>query len=108
MTLIDRNPLPLLSAAPTRRGLLALAGASLLVPAAARAELVIDLRGGSFQPMPIAIADFGGDGGVLVSGVITNNLKRCGYFLPVDKGRFPEKNPPFDAAPQFQIGRAHV
>ncbi len=106
MTLIDRNPLPFLSAAPTRRGLLAMAGASLLVPAAARAELVIDLRGGTFQPMPIAIADFGGDGGILVSGVISNNLKRCGYFLPIDKARFPEKNPPFDAAPQFQAWQA--
>ena len=106
MTLIDRNPLPFLTAAPTRRGLLAMAGASLLVPAAAKAELVIDLRGGTFQPMPIAIADFAGEGGILVSGVITNNLKRCGYFLPVDKARFPEKNPPFDAAPQFQAWQA--
>ena len=50
--------------------------------------------------------DFGGDGGILVSGVISNNLKRCGYFLPVDKARFPEKNPPFDAAPQFQAWQA--
>lgn len=106
MTLIDRNPLTFLSAAPTRRGLLAMAGASLLVPAAAKAELVIDLRGGTFQPMPIAIADFAGEGGILVSGVISNNLKRCGYFLPVDKARFPEKNPPFDAAPQFQAWQA--
>ncbi|WP_076438978.1 Tol-Pal system beta propeller repeat protein TolB [Bosea sp. TND4EK4] len=81
-------------------------GASLLVPAAAKAELVIDLRGGTFQPMPIAIADFAGEGGILVSGVISNNLKRCGYFLPVDKARFPEKNPPFDAAPQFQAWQA--
>ncbi|TAJ34838.1 Tol-Pal system beta propeller repeat protein TolB [Bosea sp. (in: a-proteobacteria)] len=83
-----------------------MAGASLLVPAAAKAELVIDLRGGTFQPMPIAIADFAGEGGILVSGVISNNLKRCGYFLPVDKARFPEKNPPFDAAPQFQAWQA--
>lgn len=106
MTLIDRNPLPFLSAAPTRRGLLAMAGASLLVPAAAKAELVIDLKGGTFQPLPIAIADFAGEGGILVSGVISNNLKRCGYFLPVDKARFPEKSPPFDAAPQFQAWQA--
>ncbi|MCO5091507.1 Tol-Pal system beta propeller repeat protein TolB [Bosea sp. (in: a-proteobacteria)] len=82
------------------------AGAALMMPGLARAELVIDLRGGTFQPMPIAIADFGGEGGVLVSGVIANNLKRCGYFLPVDKSRHPEKNPPFDAAPQFQAWQA--
>ncbi len=113
MTLIDRNPLPLLPAAPSRRRLLALAGASLLVPAAvsfkpaaARAELVIDLRGGTFQPLPIAIADFGGEGGVLVSGVIGNNLKRCGYFAPIDRARHPDKNPPFDAVPEFGSWKA--
>ncbi|TCR70216.1 TolB protein [Bosea sp. BK604] len=94
----------------TRRSALALAGsavsASLLVPAAARAELVIDLRKGTFQPMPIAIADFGGESGVLVSGVITNNLKRSGYFQPIDKARHPDKNPPFDSVPQFDAWKA--
>lgn len=103
MTLTDKtSSLP----APTRRSALLMGGAALLAPAAARAELVIDLRGGSFQPMPIAIADFAGEGGVLVSGVITNNLRRSGYFSPVDKARFPERNPPFDAAPQFDTWRA--
>ncbi len=76
------------------------------MPAAARAELVIDLRGGTFQPLPIAIADFGGEGGVLVSGVISNNLKRCGYFAPIDKARHPDKNPPFDAVPEFGSWKA--
>lgn len=104
--MIDNSPLAFLAATPTRRRLLTTAGAALLVPAAAKAELVINLTGGAFQPMPIAIADFGGEGGVLVSGVIANNLKRCGYFTPVDKARHPEKNPPFDAAPQFQAWQA--
>lgn len=86
---------------------LGLAGASVLAPAA-RAELVIDLRKGTFQPMPIAIADFSGDPqvGGQVASVITNNLKRSGYFIPVDRGAFPEKYPPFDAAPQFDAWRA--
>lgn len=51
---------------PTRRHALALAGSALILPALiapARAELVIDLRKGTFQPMPIAIADFAGEGG---------------------------------------------
>jgi len=104
--MIDRTSLPFLTATPTRRRLLATAGAALMVPAAAKAELVIDLRGGAFQPMPIAIADFAGDGGVLVSSVITNNLKRCGYFTPIDKSRFPEPNPPFDSAPRFDAWKA--
>ncbi len=103
MTLISTH---LSSPGLTRRRALALAGASLLVPTIAKAELVIDLRGGSFQPLPIAIADFAGEGGVLVSGVITNNLRRCGYFTPIDKGRHPDKNPPFDSVPQFEAWKA--
>ncbi len=94
---------------PSRRGVLALAGSALVVPSfivPARAELVIDLRKGTFQPMPIAVADFAGEGGALVSGIITNNLKRCGYFIPIEKARHPEKNPPFDAAPQFEAWKA--
>jgi TolB protein len=94
----------------TRRHALALAGSGLVLPALltapARAELVIDLRKGTFQPMPIAVADFAGEGGGLVSGIIANNLKRCGYFLPIEKARHPEKNPPFDAAPQFEAWKA--
>ncbi len=90
----------------TRRSALLLGASALLAPAAARAELVIDLRKGTFQPMPIAVADFAGDNGVLVSGVITNNLKRSGYFVPIDKARHPDRNPPFDAAPQFDAWKA--
>ena len=102
MTSFDRMPLT----TPTRRGALLMAGAAALAPAAARAQLVIDLRGGQFQPMPIAIAGFAGEGGGTVSQVITNNLRRCGYFSPVDPARQPEKNPPFDAAPQFAAWKA--
>src|SRR3712207_5157038 len=70
---------------------------------AARAELVIDVRRGNFQPMPIAIPDFAGDGelGQRVAGIVTNNLKRSGYFAPLDKAQFPDRQPAFDAVPQF-------
>jgi TolB protein len=93
----------------TRRSVLAAAGAAMATGIApARAELVIDLRRGNVQPLPIAIADFGGEGGlgVQVAGIITNNLRRSGYFLPIDKARFPERQPSFDAAPQFAGWRA--
>ena len=95
-----------------RLGLAALALASIALPTAlltpARAELVIDVRRGNVQPMPIAIADFAGEGdlGSRVSGIVTNNLKRSGYFAPIDKARFPEKQPTFDAAPQFEAWKA--
>ncbi|MGO4573630.1 Tol-Pal system beta propeller repeat protein TolB [Microvirga sp. 2TAF3] len=58
--------------------------------------------GGQFQPMPIAVADFAGEGdlGQRVSGIIASNLQRSGYFMPLDKSRFPER-PAFDVAPRF-------
>jgi TolB protein len=82
---------------------------SLLAPALvapARAELVIDVRRGNFQPIPIAIADFSGEGdlGPRVSGIVANNLTRSGYFAPIDKASFPER-PSFDAPPNFAAWR---
>ena len=73
---------------------------------AARAELFIDVRRGSFQPIPIAVAEFGGEGelGGKITGIIANNLKRSGYFTLLDRGRFPD-NPAFDAAPNFGAWR---
>jgi TolB protein len=93
----------------TRRSLRLLAAALVLAASApalapaARAELVIDVKRGNFQPIPIAIADFAGEGdlGQRVSGVVINNLSRSGYFVPVEKSRFPER-PAFDAPPNFE------
>jgi TolB protein len=96
----------------SRRFLLAGAGAvtavGLLPAGPARAELFLDLRsGGTFTPMPIAVTDFVGDAqGPAVSGVITNNLKRCGLFAPIDKARFPEVIASFDAAPNMGAWRS--
>jgi TolB protein len=85
-----------------RRALLpALALACLLAPAA-RAELFLDLKGGNFQPMPIAIGDCAGDQPAgATSGVIANNLKRSGVFNPIEKTRHPEKLDRFDSPPDF-------
>jgi TolB protein len=75
---------------------------SLALASPASAELFIDLRGGNFQPMPIAVADCVGDTAQQnVSTVITNNLKRSGLFSPIEKTRHPEKIDNFDAAPNF-------
>ena len=70
----------------------------------ARAEISITLDRGTFQPLPIAITDFGGSDpnlGSQISGVITNNLKRSGVFAPIDKKAFVEKTSNPDVAPQF-------
>ena len=89
--------------------LLVTLGAALLgvvLTPSARAELVIDVRRGNFQPIPIAIADFGGDPEFApkIAGIIAANLTRSGYFVVVDRERFPER-PSFDAAPNFGAWR---
>jgi TolB protein len=95
----------------SRRSLV-LAGASGLILGpvpAARAQLNLRIgAGGQFQPMPIAVADFAGDGnlGPQAAGIVVNNLRRSGYFAPLDKARHPEKQPSFDAAPQFEAWKA--
>ncbi len=78
-----------------------------MLPLARRSSRLRVGPGSQFQPMPIAIADFAGEGdlGQRVAGVITNNLQRSGYFAPVDKARFPER-PSFDTAPRFEAWRA--
>jgi TolB protein len=86
----------------SRAILLAASFGTLLAAAPAQAELFLDLRGGNFQPMPIAVADCVGETPQqAVSSVITNNLKRSGLFSPIEKARHPEKIDNFDAAPNF-------
>ncbi len=84
------------------RQLLAASALGMTLASPASAELFIDLRGGNFQPMPIAIADCIGDTPQQsVSSVITNNLKRSGLFSPIEKTRHPERIESFDAPPNF-------
>ncbi len=72
----------------------------------ANAQLDVEISQGNIQPTPIAIAEFSGEGelGRQVTGVITNNLTRSGYFVVVDKSRFPER-PSFDAPPRVDAWR---
>jgi TolB protein len=87
---------------------LVLVTSMVMIGGAAQAQLSFKVGpGGQFQPMPIAIADFSGEGdlGQRVSGIIANNLQRSGYFTPLDPSRFPER-PSFDAAPRFDAWRA--
>lgn len=97
-----------------RRDLIRLLAASAVIPVvalplqSARAELKFDLRPGAFKPMPIAIADLIGQGdeGQRVSAIITNNLKRSGYFQPIDRETFVEKVSNPDSLPDFGSWRA--
>jgi hypothetical protein len=87
---------------------LCLLGFAAAVAPPAEAQLSLRVGPGSqFQPMPIAVADFAGEGdlGPRVSGIIASNLQRSGYFVPLDRARFPER-PSFDTAPRFDAWRA--
>jgi TolB protein len=104
------NEMTLLMNSLLRIVLMALIGLSLtsaFVPQA-RAELVIDVRRGAFQPMPIAVADFSGEGdlGARISTIISNNLRRSGYFTPLDKTKFVDRQVNFDTVPNFDSWKA--
>ena len=77
---------------------------------AALAQTEIDITGGRVDPLPIAIAPFlvgGGaeEAGSTISGVITNNLGRSGYFAPLDPATFIEQISSFEQMPSFASWR---
>ncbi|NIJ59461.1 TolB protein [Pseudochelatococcus lubricantis] len=82
--------------------LLAMLPVGLTIPAA-RAEISITLNSATFAPLPIAVVDFSGDPEVAagITEVITANLRRIGYFAPLDPSTFIEKSVNFDAVPDF-------
>jgi len=87
--------------------LLAAAVLAACFSAPARAELNINLSGGNFQPLRIAIANcLNETQGTPVASVITNNLRRSGVFDPIPPEQFAERVVNFDAAPQFEAWKA--
>ncbi len=55
--------------------------------APARAGRVIDLKGGGFQPINIAIAPFVGDDAArAITSVVNNNFKRSVFLRPIEPG----------------------
>jgi TolB protein len=84
----------------------AIVGLAALPSAAARAATEIDLTGGKISPLPIAVSPFLAGGGAqessaTVTQVITNNLGRSGYFLPLDPQSFIEQIVNFQSMPRF-------
>jgi TolB protein len=85
----------------TRRAAAGLiAGAALAPFAPARAGRIIDLKGGGFQPVNIAVAPFVGDEAArAITSVASNNFKRSVFLHPVDanvEGGSPDQ-PDLDA-----------
>jgi TolB protein len=85
-----------------------LVAAALAVPALpAHAQLTIDMTKPSFEPVPIAIVDFAGDGvGAEMATVIRNDLQNSGLFRSIAPGSFIERNINANAAPRFQDWRS--
>jgi TolB protein len=84
----------------------ALAVALMLAAPAARAELHIDVTGGTVTPMPIAIPAFPGDGdgtqiGRDIAGVVSADLERSGLFQPLDPRSFIQDVSTGNSPPRF-------
>jgi TolB protein len=82
-----------------------------LAPVPARAVVELNITQGTIQPLPIAIPDFVGDGSVdpgvarEISGVVANDLKSSGLFIPVDQAAFIEQGLGPDRMPRFEDWR---
>jgi len=73
----------------------------------ARAQLEIDITRGVAEPMPIAVADFFGEGaeeksfGAKIAGVVAADLERSGLFRPTDKKAFIQSAESLNVLPRF-------
>jgi TolB protein len=90
------------------KALVAVAAMFVVLAQPARAEVKLDIRRGAVEPMPIAVSDLvsSDELGAQISQVITADLKRSGFFLPVDKAAFIQKITNPDAAPRFEDWKA--
>jgi len=89
------------------RALLAVAllGAVIGLGPAARAQQDIEVTRGLREPLPIAIPAFAGSvPGVDIGRVISDNLDRSGFFLPIDRARQAQTDP--ETAPRFADWKA--
>jgi TolB protein len=78
-----------------------------LAAAPAHAQLTIDMTKPSFEPVPIAIVDFGGDPvGAQIAEVVRNDLQNCGLFRSISPSSFIERNVSVSAAPRFSDWRS--
>lgn len=90
---------------------LALALGALAMVSPARAVVELNITQGTIQPLPIAIADFAGDGSIDpqiardVSNVVANDLRSSGLFLPIDQAAFIEQGVGTDTLPRFEDWR---
>ena len=84
---------------------------ALALTSPARAVVELNITQGTIQPLPIAIADFAGDGTIDpqvardVSNVVANDLRSSGLFVPIDQAAFIEQGVSTDHLPRFEDWR---
>ncbi len=84
---------------------------ALLFPAAAAAELRVDITRGNVEPLPVAIPEFfGADAaarryGAEIARVVATDLERSGLFRPVDARAFIQTRESLKVRPQFPLWR---
>lgn len=77
----------------------------------AQAVVELNITRGTIQALPIAIADFAGDGSVdaqtarEISDVVASDLRSSGLFSPIDQAAFIEKGVGTDGTPRFEDWR---
>ena len=87
-----------------RAAMISAAAVAALSAAAAQDPLRIVVTQGNMEPLPIAIADFGGgEGGVSteIVGVVRADLDRSGLFRSLDPMSFVTRSPDIGAPPRF-------
>jgi TolB protein len=100
-----------LSRRPRRLVLALIALGALAVAGPASAVVELNITQGTIQPLPIAIADFAGDGSIdpqtarEISTVVANDLRGSGLFMPIDQAAFIEKGVGTDSVPRFDDWR---
>ncbi|HRO33152.1 MAG TPA: Tol-Pal system beta propeller repeat protein TolB [Brevundimonas sp.] len=68
-------------------------------PAAPMQDVIVDE--GVLRPLPIAIAPFSGQYGPEIAGVVSGDLRRSGFFQPLDPSAFIETGLTVANAPDF-------
>jgi TolB protein len=84
------------------RTALCAAALAFVAAAPAHAQLTIDMTRPNFEPVPVAIVDFGGDRvGADMAAVIRNDLQNSGLFRSIPPGSFIQQNVDANAPPRF-------
>jgi TolB protein len=71
--------------------------------AEAHAQVEVEIRRGQVRAIPIAVAEFSGNGPASeISQIVSADLERSGLFRPIDPQAFIERGANVEAAPNFR------